>query len=583
MTKSNRNTLIDYILQFKFFLSLIIIGLILYSNTAFNDFVWDDFDQVVRNTAVHFITNIQYFFSGSTFYSGGGERLIGLYYKPLMPMFFAFIYSLAGPTPAIFHLFQVLLHIANAVLLLIFLNRIFKDWVAILASLLFLIHPINSESVVYISALQDTLYFFFGIISLLIIQMKNKRVHLYILLFISMLATILSKETGLLFILISTVYSFLYHRQEFKKILLIALATLACYALLRFGIAQVFYQPIGLAPIIRAPLETRLLTIPKIVFYYLSTFFWPLNLAISQHWLVKTPSLGGFFLPLVIDSAVLFGLVNLGLIIYKRNQELFKALVLFSTWLILGMGLNSNLIPLDMTVADRWFYFPSVGLIGLLSILASLAKINNQYWKFNLLMILLIILSLYGLRTFIRTFDWRDITTLYGHDIKINRDSFDLENNYGVALYRAGKYDEAATYFQRSIELAPYWYTSWHNIGLIYERDKKIESAREAYQKTIELSGGAYFGYISLARLNLMYGEAKEAEAIVQQALKRYPKNSELWLLLALSEHRLNNKDAATQAAQQAFNLSRGSKEAFVLESLAKDQPIDLNKIYFFK
>ncbi|MBI2593897.1 glycosyltransferase family 39 protein [Candidatus Daviesbacteria bacterium] len=570
--------------RFRFILGLIAAGFLLYFNILFNDFVWDDFDQLVRNDAVHSAANIQYFFSGSTFYSGGGEKLIGLYYKPLMPMFFSIIYTFFGPQAAFFHLFQLIIHISSSVLLFLFLKQFFKEWQAFLASLVFLVHPINVETVAYISALQDTLFFFFGILSLILIRQGGDKFLHYAVLSILLLCSILSKETGFLYILISLVYGFLFKKKFFLKIFFSVTATLSTYAILRFGIAQVYYQQAGLAPIIRASFEERLLTIPKIFFYYFKTFFYPNELAISQHWLVKTPSgFSDFYLPLGFGLALALILFNIGLIIWKKNRDSFKPYLFFIIWLGLGLGLNSNIVPLDMTVADRWFYFPAVGLIGIIAVSLTSLKIKNDLIKSNGLLIIIIITAFLSVRTSIRTFDWRNIYTLYSHDVKINNDSFDLQNNYGVSLYRQTRYNEAKAEFEKSISLAPYWYTSWHNLGLIYERDKQFDKAKESYQKTIDLSGGAYFGYISLARLILMDEDPKEAREIASLAIKKYPKNPELWLLLSLSEYKLKNKDAALAAAQTSYSLLSDSKAAFVLDSITKDKEINLEQIYFFK
>lgn len=585
-TNSGGNTLKAkiFLLRFKFILGLISVGLLLYFNILFNDFVWDDFDQVVRNDAVHSVANIQYFFSGSTFYSGGGDKLIGLYYKPLMPLFFSIIYTVFGPNAAFFHLFQLIIHISSSVLLFLFLKQFFKDWQSFLASLVFLVHPINVETVAYISALQDALFFFLGILSLILIWKGKDQFLTYSAISALLLCSILSKETGFLFMLISLVYAFLFKNKFFIKIFFAVSSSIAVYALLRFGIAQVYYHQAGLAPIIRASFEERLFTMPKIFFYYIKTFFYPAELAISQHWLVKTPSgFSDFYLPLGLGLVIALILFNTGVYILKKNPGFFKPYIFFIIWLGLGLGLNSNLIPLDMTVADRWFYFPSVGLIGIIAVFISCLKIKNDLIRSNGLLVIMIILVFLSARTVVRTFDWRNIFTLYPHDVKINGNSFDLQNNYGVALYRQTRYDEAKIEFEKSIALAPYWYTSWHNLGLIYERDRQFDKAKESYQKTIDLSGGAYFGYISLARLTLMNRDPNKAKEIASAAIKKYPKNPELWLLLSLSEYELKNKEAALKAAQTSYSISPDSKTAFVLDNITKDKEINLEQIYFFK
>ena len=80
---------------------LVLIGLLLFSPHLLNGFTNDDSAQIVTNTAVHSLSNIPYFFSSSTFYNGGSST--GVFYRPFSSLTFAVIYSLAGPTPFLFH------------------------------------------------------------------------------------------------------------------------------------------------------------------------------------------------------------------------------------------------------------------------------------------------------------------------------------------------------------------------------------------------------------------------------------------------------------------------------------------------
>jgi len=52
-------------------------------------------------------------------------------------------------------------------------------------------------------------------------------------------------------------------------------------------------------------------------------------------------------------------------------------------------------------------------------------------------------------QSFIRTLDWRSGLSLFSHDVKKDS-SFDLQNNMGVELFRAGKFDQAKKYFENN-------------------------------------------------------------------------------------------------------------------------------------
>lgn len=237
-----------------FIFLLIIIGLLTFFNSLFNGFVWDDEEQIVNNVLVHSISNFPKFFAGSTFNTGGNGTLGGLYYKPLMTTFFSLIYTLFGANPFFFHFVQVILHIFNSIFVFLIFRHIFQkfknDIIPFVLALIFLIHPINVETVTYISTLQDTLFFFFRIIAFWLVTAKQTNsFKKYLLIFILMLCSLLSKESGILFISLIIIYVFLFSKKYFWPYLITASSSLAAYSFLRFIVAGIFFNKHGLTPI----------------------------------------------------------------------------------------------------------------------------------------------------------------------------------------------------------------------------------------------------------------------------------------------------------------------------------------------
>ena len=173
-------------------------GFLVYFNSLFNGFVFDDEYQVVNNELIRSLTNFPQFFRGSTFYFEGQSELQGTYYKPVMTTVYSVLYTLFGPRPLFFHFFQLLMHITNAILVFLSIKYLLYQETnknhtlsSFLAALLFLIHPINQESVAFIADLQEILFFFFGIFALLLTIKGFKILSIFPLLFLSLL----SKET----------------------------------------------------------------------------------------------------------------------------------------------------------------------------------------------------------------------------------------------------------------------------------------------------------------------------------------------------------------------------------------------------
>lgn len=567
--------------------TLATIGFLIYFNSFFNGFVWDDEEQVLNNVLVHSIFNIRTFFSSSTFNSGGGGGMSGLYYKPLMTTFFSLIYTIFGASSFFFHLFQVMLHMANSILVFLIFKHFFKkiSLLPFILSLIFLIHPLNSEAVVYISDLQDILFFFFGALALYLIIQKELDFKNIFLASTLLLCSLLSKETGAIFIALVGVYLSIYKRNELVKFLPISFMAVGIYSLLRFAVAGIYFNKHELSPITVMPLSERILNIPKIIFSYLKTFVYPKDLAINQHWVVRAINFPEFFLPLLVIIFFFAFLAVLGVILLKKDSKNFLIFLFFFCWFTLGLGVHLHLFPLDLTYSDRWFYSPMVGLLGMIGIGVSKFKIQSSRQrrdspkaaKLKVIFFCLICLIIFGfsIRTIIRNTNWKDGLTLYSHDIKISKDSFDLENNLGVELYRAGKYDQAKVHFEASGRLAPHWWTNWNNLGVISEKEKNFQKAEEFYQKAID-NGQYYLAYENLAKLLLFHQDPTKASQFCQKALKRFPQNANLWLFLAIASYKVGEKDQALQAAKNSYQLSSNQENFYVYRQLSDNLPLEI-------
>ncbi|MCX6706029.1 MAG: hypothetical protein NTV24_02900 [Candidatus Woesebacteria bacterium] len=567
---------------FKYFIPIFfLIGFIIYGASLFNHFVWDDEEQILNNGLVHSITNLPRFFQGSTFNTGGTGSLTGIYYKPLMTVFFTLLYTIFGANPFFFHLFQLVFHLTNTCLIFVLFRKIFpqnkksSQILAFFLSLVFLIHPINVETVVYSSSLQDILYMFFGLISLLFLIKGRLSLKRALTLSFLLLLSLLSKETGIIFILVSIIYIYLYQKEKLKSLIGSVFITLIAYSILRFGIAQVFFNNQGLSPITRIPFLERLLSIPKIITFYLTTFIFPAHLSISQHWVVKSFTFTDFYKPLIIFLITFLALTIYQYRLYRSKNSLSKLFLFFYCWFIFGLGLHLQIFSLDMTVADRWFYMAEVGLLGMAGVL--ILNLKTVISKFSLFLFILaaIIITALSIRTISRSLDWKNGLTLYSKDERITLNSFDLENNLGVELYRAGRFQEAKIHFEKSVEVAPFWWTNWNNLGAIYEQEKDIKRAKEAYLTAIK-NGQYYLSYENVAKITF-FGEnnPKEAKKFVEDSLRFLPQNSTLWLILALSDYKLNIKDEALSAAKNAYILAPSNQTYYVVTKIQAGQPID--------
>jgi tetratricopeptide (TPR) repeat protein len=190
-----------------------------------------------------------------------------------------------------------------------------------------------------------------------------------------------------------------------------------------------------------------------------------------QHWVVKNANSLEFILPLLFLTIVAGVLIFVN-VKYRNNTILF-----FSLWTIMALGMHAQIFPLDMTVAPRWAYTIVIGCVGMVaSVVANFDKtIANKYtYALGFL-----VFFVFFLLSFVRMDAWQNGYILYETDIRKNPNSFDLNNNYGVELYRNGSRNESLKYFEKSIALQPKWTFPWNNAGAVYEYQGDLAKAKK--------------------------------------------------------------------------------------------------------
>jgi hypothetical protein len=555
---------------------IIIIGLLVFFNSLLNPFVYDDDLQIVSNPLVHSLTNFHYFFMGGTFFDAGTNQIVSVFYRPILSTFFTLIYSISGAQPFVFHLFQLLLHITNACLVYLFFKKFFKSTLSFFLALIFLVHPINQEAVVYISDLQENLFFFFGMLALLISTSTINSIRKILLVNVFLLLGLFSKETAILFVPILFLYTYVWQNKNLTKSYLFSiLFTTGAYLYIHFFVVHVAKITDALVPIMQASLLERITTMPAIIYYYIKTFFLPSQLALGHSWVVTSFTFNQFYIPLLVDLFFFAFICFLGFIFRKTNKKVFPIFLFFVFWFALGLGMHLQIIPLDATVADRWFYFPIVGLLGIFGVIFSL-NWHTKIRKDVVIAVAIIIIVLLSLRTMVRNANWVNTLTLCQHGLQIVPEAYNVQSVCASELLKVGQYEEAKKHYAKAAEIAPKWGSNWYQYGLSYEYTKDIPKAREYYHKSIRLSNEVN-AYVSLAATYLKYeNEPKAAKQIVEKGLKSYPNYQRLQLYLAVCEYKLGNKQKALELATKAYQTTPTPESQYVLTQITNDQEIKL-------
>jgi protein O-mannosyl-transferase len=559
----------------KAIIFIFIIGFLVYFNALFGRFTWDDVGFIQNNPEVHTINISTLFRTNNTFNTAG-------YYRPVSATYFAIIYSIFGSKPFFFHIIQITLHIINAILIYILFKRFFREKLALFLSIIFLVHPINVESVAYIGASQSVILSLFGLLAFLINLQPIPRFRKIILVFILLLLSLLTKETGVLFVLIIFCYQWLLKRKQAISYLILSIATVIVYLGIRFFVGNVYLFKIPFIPMAQLSLVQRLANIPSIAIYYVKTVIFPMNLIIEQQWTIDKTTLANFYLPLAIIIGLLCLLFIFGVKLYKNNKPKFNQLLFFSMWFIAGICFLLQLFPLDMTVADRWFYFPFIGLLGVTGI--SISILPNLKKHKNLMTVLaLTIIVLLSVRTIIRNSNWHDTLTLLEHDTRIQT-NFDNENNLGMEYSQIGNIPQALVHFQKSVSLDPFE-LNLSNAGVAFLKLNQLQKAKSYLMQSLTAKRysnldhkHALSVYVNFGTYLTFYDNPGEAIKLLQPAVKDYPFSGELYYLLSVSEYLSNKRDQALLHIKKADDLNPTPEIDYAYTQIKNNLPLVINR-----
>lgn len=524
----------------------IVIAFFVYLHALTAGFVWDDYPQLINDERLHSLSNFFSRFFDPEYY----------YFRPVPEFLTAVLYSFWGATAWAFHLFSVVIHITVVSSAYLLLRRFFSDPLSFCLAFVFLVHPINVESVANIQSSHETLSALFGIWAMLVLTGSHRHRLWYALLWLA--ASIFTKESGLAFFVVAPVLAYLRDRANLKALLVGEAAILALFFLRPF-------QPPDDAPqlaTLSLPLLERLLTVPKAIVYYAKTLVYPDVLAIWQNWVVLEMSFTDFWAPLGISILLAAALLWTLFTLYRSNAREWAPFWVFFLLFGLSFGGHLQIIPLEMTVADRWFYVPFVALLGLIaSVLTYLQRtgaLREAIWQ-GMIVLFIVVCAAFSWRSIARTADWHDQYTLYSRDIQYSDQSSDLLNNYGVELLGRRRYDEAIEYFNKAIALEGSSWIPYSNLGLAYLQLREYAKAEAAYRASYIRGGDTKALFEGFTQVFMSRADYTHAIPLIEIAAKKYPDDGTFWDFLVIAYYQTGEYERSLAA------LRRSQEEAPVL------------------
>ena len=530
-------------------------------------FQGDDITQIVQNPVVHSLSHIRLFFSGGTFYNGGGVNtpLTGIYYRPLLTTMFSFLYTLFGARSLYFHLFQFMLCIANAALLYLVFRYSFKPLFALILALAYLLHPLNSQVVYAIPSMQDALYFFFGILAIWVL-LRLRSMSSLVVVGLCLFLSLMSKEAGLCFVVMALVYLYWWDRKRLAPFTALMVLLIALWLILRAH-AVGLNTPSHIAPINNLGLVGRLMTAPSIMQFYLTKLVFPWDLAPAYYWVYPHFSIKHVLVPLIIDVAAIALVVYGAIFIHHRTTKAqYYTYLFFAGWAGLGLASTLQIISLDMTACETWFYFSMAGVLGMIGVfLRAFEKRLNLKW---FVAICVVVIGLMGTRTAVRGLDWSHGQNTIYKPVTAQGASYIAYNDLAQQLLDQGEYPKAEKYAAASIAIYP-TAINYNSLGQAYAGLGEYAKASRAYTAGIRYDKLSVL-YENMAALTPVYGSTSANADILAQAIAEFPHDAQIWLYSAISMYRQGNVQDANQAISRAYSYDPSNATIAQVYSLIK-------------
>ena len=436
---------------------------------------------------------------------------LSAHYRPVQNISYIFDYFFWNTDEFGFHLTNVLLHAGSGIFLYLLLQQLFASLLcrcvtaeararaqkqtplisagAFFVGILWVVHPVHSAAVDYISGRADSLSFLFAAGGWLLFLKAQKisqpvlRTAVYALAAISGLLALLSREIGCIWIVLFVAYLlFVERKSSFRR----RTTAIVCCALILGAYAGLRQLPGERAtPPAQAnwTVPVRAVLMARSLGDYARLMIMPTNLHMDRtvvdpagwrsnpDWrrMIGTEYLS--ILGLLLLAAFVYGGIKKG-----RGQHLR---IFGAIWFIAAYLPISNIVQLNATVAEHWLYLPAVGFLIFVFGCAMELPLRSRPVAVAFTVIAVSGLSV---RSFVRSGDWADEETFYQRTLAVGGESARISVNLAQVYARRGDYTAAEKILRHVLERTPDYPSARINLGNVLLHQGKAAEAEEFFR-----------------------------------------------------------------------------------------------------
>ena len=496
---------------------LAVVTILAYRPAWHGGFLWDDDAYVINNellTAQHGWQRIWFSFDSPS------------QYFPLTYSTFRIEHASWGLNTTGYHWVNLLLHVGNALLVWAVLARLRVpgSW---LAAAIFALHPVQVESVAWITERKNVLMGLFFLLTLLawivFVDERTRRPWIFYCLALLFYALALSaKATACT--LPAALFLILWLQR--KPVTMRRLTQIVPFVVLGIGMGLLavwwerYHQGTNRGVFtFLSPIE-RILVASRAVWFYLTKIVWPFKLTfIYPRWNISPADL----LDYIWLLACIAGCVAIYFLRRYFGRSVEVAAAFFVTTLSPVIGFIMLFTFRYTFVADHYQYLACIGPIALAS--AGIVSLSDKFAHYRAVIVsaALLVLASLGTLTWRQAATYSDIETLWRATLARNPECWMAHTNLGLVLFQKGQIDDAIAHYRSALQMQPDWWDAEYNLGTALLAKGQVDEAILHCEKAVFMRPTDPDAQVSLGNLLLQKGRIDDAIAHYQKAITVRP------------------------------------------------------------
>jgi tetratricopeptide (TPR) repeat protein len=496
----------------------------------------------------------------------------------------------SGPDAGGHHGVNVLLHLCNVALVYAtFRSLLGRAEPAILSAAIFAVHPLNVESVAWVSERRNVLCVAFSLATIMAYRryVGDPRAWRYAIVAAMLALALMAKPLA---VTVPCVLCLLdlwpLHRAgkrldparhslseriwsgglpAFDKLPLFALAAGSCFLTIRCQEAAAAVMSSHVMP-----LPVRLLNALAAYGEYLRSMIWPVRLCyFYPHPAIRhADPLQPLLYPAIVGACLLV-LLTVTALAARRSHP---------AWLIGWLWYVGTLVPMiglfqvgTQQRADRYLYFPMLGLLLALTAHIPWERLRSPTARRWLWGLSALAVGLLAVRAWDQAATWRDSLTLFEHGLTIDPRNKSAHVNAGRLRHEHGEWDLAARHCLAALEIDPDYATAHCNLGALLHDAGRVEDATAHLTRAVRLDPRCVPAWVRLGAIEGGQGRMEVAERCFRSACEADPRCSDAWFNLGIVLEQVDRR-RAREAFAMVLTIDPDSEAARArLERLQHD------------